>query len=98
MIEVSYNSGQIVINGHANYALLGKDIVCAAVSTLVQTLIESVEKLTDDKIEYDMQPGKVEIKFWTLSEKSKTLMESFFIGIEEVSKAYTDYVRILEER
>ena len=57
MIEVSRHDGGISVKGHAHYAEPGKDIVCAAVSILVQNLIQSIEELTPDKIEYEIQPG-----------------------------------------
>ena len=96
MIEVSRLKDGITIRGHANYAPIGQDIVCAAVSVLVQTLIQSVESLTTDKIEYDMQPGTVVIKFWCLSDQSKVLIDAFFIGIEGIAEAHPDNVRLTE--
>lgn len=35
---------EIYAKGHANYAERGKDIVCASVSILLYTLIESIDK------------------------------------------------------
>ena len=66
MIEISRFEGGITIKGHAGYAPLGQDIVCAGVSTLAQTLIASIEALTEDAIQYDIQSGWVEIKFGKL--------------------------------
>ena len=96
MIRVTQLKDGIKIRGHAHYAEPGKDIVCAAVSVLVQTLIQSVESLTADKIEYDMQPGTVDIKFWCLSDQSKVLIDAFFIGIKGVAEAHPDNVRLTE--
>lgn len=98
MIEVNRLADGITIRGHAHYAEPGKDIVCAAVSVLVQTLIQSVESLTADKIEYDMQPGTVDIKFWCLSDQSKVLIDAFFIGIKGIAEAHPDNVKIISER
>lgn len=61
MIEVRIRPERIKISGHAGYAEPGKDIVCAAVTALTQTLIQSIENLTDDEIEYRISPGKAEI-------------------------------------
>ena len=69
------------MSGHAGYAASGEDIICAAVTALSGTLVKSIENLTDDKIEYDVQPGWVDIKYRDLSEKAKALVDSFFIGI-----------------
>lgn len=94
MITVDRYSDRITLRGHANYAEIGKDIVCSAVSVLVQTLIQSVETLTTDRIEYNMQPGDVNIKFYTLSDQAKTLLDGFFIGIEGIAKAYPDNLTV----
>ena len=94
MITVNRYSDRITVTGHANYANFGQDIVCAGVSTLIQTLIQSVEELTTDKIQYDMQPGTVDIKFWSLSDLTKVLADSFFIGLELIISEYPDYVEL----
>ena len=88
----------IKISGHAGYAEPGKDIVCAGISTLSQTLIASVEELTEDTIEYviDEQAATLDIKFWSLSDKTKCLIDSFFIGVQMIADEYRDYVRICE--
>lgn len=94
MIEVIRTNNSISIKGHANYAEPGKDIVCAGVSTLVQTLIQSVEELTTDKIQYDIQPGAVNIKFWCLSDPTRALIDAFFIGIKLIASNYPDNVKL----
>ena len=37
--------------GHAGYAEEGQDIVCAAVSALIITTVNSLEKFTEEQIE-----------------------------------------------
>ena len=95
MIEVSVHEGEIKVSGHADYAVFGSDIVCAGVTALAQTLIKSIEDLTDDKIEYEISPGRVDIKHRDLSEKSRTLVDSFFIGICMIAEEFPEYVRIM---
>lgn len=94
MIEVRIRPERIEISGHAGYAEYGKDIVCAGVTALTQTLIQSIEKLTDDKIEYRISPGKVEVEYRNLSEKSKTLVDSFFIGICLIAEEFPEHVKV----
>lgn len=98
MIEVRIRSERIEIFGHAGYAEPGKDIVCAAVTALTQTLIQSIDDLTDDltddEIEYRISPGKVEIEYRNLSEKSKTLVDSFFVGICLIAEEFPEYVKV----
>nr|DAQ73388.1 MAG TPA: YsxB-like protein [Caudoviricetes sp.] len=61
----------------------------------MQTLIKSIEDLTEDKMEYEISPGRVDIKYGDLSEKSKTLVDSFFIGICLIVDEFPEYVRIM---
>ena len=95
MIEVTVCKDEIKISGHANYAVSGSDIVCAGVTALAQTLIKSIEDLTGDKIEYEISPGRVDIKYGNLSEKSRALVDSFFIGICMIADEFPEYVRIM---
>ena len=46
MITVTDTGGAITISGHAGYADKGHDIVCEAVSSLVQTTFASVQAET----------------------------------------------------
>lgn len=95
MIDVTVREDRVTVSGHANYAASGEDIVCAAVTALSITLFKSLTDLTEDKIEYDIQPGRVDIKYGDLSEKAKTLVDSFFIGICLVADEFRGYIRIL---
>lgn len=95
MIEVSVRENKISVSGHANYATEGQDIVCAGATALVQTLIKSIEDLTEDEIEYDISPGRADIKYGNLSEKSKTLIDSFFVGICMIADEFPENVRIV---
>ena len=94
MITVSVRRNGITASGHAGYAPRGQDIVCAAVSTLVKVLIRSIEDLTADKIEYGIWPGMVDITYENLSEKSRTLIDSFFLGVCMIAEEYPNHVRI----
>lgn len=95
MIEVCVRKDGITVAGHAGYAPIGKDIVCAAVTTLTQTLIKSIEDLSVDRIKYSISPGRVDIYYENLSEKSNTLVDSFFIGILQIAGDYPEYVQIV---
>lgn len=95
MIEVNVRPDGITVGGHAGYAECGKDIVCAGVTALTQTLIGSLKELTSDDIKYDISPGWANINYGNLSEESKTLVDSFFIGICMIADEFPDYVRVV---
>ena len=94
MIAVSVRKDGITVSGHAEYAEAGKDIVCAGVTALFQSLIKSIEDLTRDKIEYEVEPGRAYVKFKNLSDQGKDLVDSFFIGVCLIADEFPDRVRI----
>lgn len=94
MIKINQRATGISISGHAHYAEPGKDIVCAAVSSLAQTLIYSIEELTADKIKYVSKPGTVEIEHGDLSKDAQLLISAFFVGVQMIANEYPDNVRV----
>lgn len=94
MIQIHRCKDGILMSGHAHYAEPGKDIVCAGVSALVQTLIQSIEELTADKIKYVMSPGTVDIEFRDLSKQAQLLVNSFFVGVQMIADEYPDNVQV----
>lgn len=94
MIAVSVRKDRITVSGHAGYAEAGKDIVCAGVTALTMSLVKSINDLTEDKIEYEISPGRVDIHCGNLSESGMLLVDSFFIGICLIAEKYPDHVRV----
>lgn len=95
MIRVMVRKDAITIKGHAGYAAAGQDIVCAGVSALTQTLIKSIEDLAADRIQYQISPGRVDIKCVNLSEKARIIVDSFFIGVCLIADEFPDHVRVV---
>ena len=95
MIAVEVRKDRIVVSGHAQYESSGKDIVCAGVTALVTTLIDAITALTEDKIQYEIMPGWADIHFRDLSEESKLLVDSFFLGVCNIANEFPDHVRIM---
>ena len=65
-----------------------------AVSALFQTLIGSMEKITEDSIKYCLVPGESFLKYEELSYESRIMLDSFFIGIRSLADEYPEYVKI----
>ena len=95
MIAVSVRLDGITIEGHAGYAEAGKDIVCAGVTVLVENLIDSIEGLTNDSIQYEISPGRVDMHYKDLSEYGKLLIDSFFLGICGIAQDFPEHVKII---
>ena len=95
MIAVSVRLDGITVDGHAGYAEAGKDIVCAGVTALVVNLIDSIEGLTADTIQYEISPGRADIHYKDLSEEGKLLVDSFFLGICSIEQDFPEHVKII---
>lgn len=94
MIVVSVREDGISIRGHASFAESGKDIVCAGVSALTQTLVRSMQDLTNDRIKYEVSPGRADIYYRNLSNAGRLLVDSFFVGICLIADEYPEHVDI----
>lgn len=94
MIVVRVREDGVTVSGHAGFAGVGKDIICAGVTSLTQTLIKSLNDLTENEIEYEMSSGRADIKYRDLSEAGKLLVDSFFIGICLIADEFPEHVRI----
>lgn len=97
MIKLKIDAHVIEVSGHGGYAPPGYDIVCSAVSILVQTLLKSIESLNNDKIEYTLESGYFRMAWKNLSRESEILIDSFFIGMCGIMEAYPDYVSLSGE-
>ena len=82
---------EFISKGHAGYAEAGQDIVCAAVSALIITTVNSLEKFTDDKFDVQEKDGFVSIYFRNdLSERGMLLMDSLLLGLTEIAGSYNN--------
>ena len=59
MIKVNIKEKQIIIKGHANYDELGKDIVCASVSSMVITTVNAILRIDNEAIKYSDDNGVI---------------------------------------
>lgn len=94
LIVITHNENSISVQGHAGYAPHGQDVVCAAVSTLLQAFYLSVGQLAHDEIKAEFKPGNAVIEYGDLSSKGKLLVDSFFVGVKMVADEFPGYVRV----
>lgn len=87
---------EFYVEGHANYAEMGKDIVCAAVSALTITLENALGQLLDVPLMEKQYVGdrNPRICIPVPSDKTDLLVGMYKIGIEGVQEAFPDYVKL----
>ncbi|WP_270941404.1 ribosomal-processing cysteine protease Prp [Romboutsia lituseburensis] len=87
------------LKGHADYAEIGYDIVCSAVTSNAIAVINSLDKL--QKVEFDKvigQEGHIEciVKDEFLND-ARLLLNHFQLAIEGIKREYPKNIKILKK-
>lgn len=84
------------ISGHAGYAENGKDIVCAAVSALGQTILLGLDEYCNVLFNMDMT-GMMEVNIVNPDEVSDIIVKTMILGLQMIQKQYPEYITLTEE-
>ncbi len=98
MTKITYEfSGlefSMAADGHAGFADMGNDIVCAGISVLVQSLIEYLPFATKD-FDYSAEPGHVRIK--AKGYDAVVCARMTIAGLEVLQSQYPRHIQLTEE-
>lgn len=88
------------VNGHADYARYGEDILCSAISMLVINTINSIARFTEDKTSCvsNEDEGSIVFRFTAnMSHDAQLLVKSMILGLESLKddKEYGTYMDII---
>ena len=90
------NINSIKISGHAGYDAYGKDIVCAAVSSITITTVNALIKLDENAIDY-VQNDDLTITIKKHDEVTCVLIQNMIDLLEELEKDYKKKININRE-
>lgn len=87
------------IEGHANYAGYGNDIVCAAVSILVQATTNGIDEILGAELDFEEGKSGYARLLVTDTEpevldKASLLLETMVHGLSGIEKAYPKHIKI----
>lgn len=91
MINITEKPGYITIVGHAGPP---PDLICEGVTALFQTLVASLEDLTDDTISSVVEKGFSLLTYGYPSERARLLIDSFFVGVSTMAANFPDKVQV----
>ncbi len=94
MIYITEHSNGVEVIGHAGFAEYGSDIVCAGITALADTLVMSLQQLTQDRIVVADGSGLIKVKYKELSEAGMLLIGSFLIGATWIAEEYPEHVTV----
>lgn len=100
------SSGEIIgfeVSGHSGYAEVGKDIVCAAVSAIVQTAILGLTDVVGIEVVYHQRSGKARCRLpeWLtgdLRREANIVLETMLCGLKSIQEGYGPYIKVEERR
>ncbi|MGI6189058.1 MAG: ribosomal-processing cysteine protease Prp [Clostridiales bacterium] len=91
------------VSGHSGYSERGKDIVCAAVSAIVQTAVIGLTEVLGIKVDYRQKAGEArciipeELSGGQI-EKINIILKTMLHGLMSIQEGYSDYIRVEERR
>lgn len=96
MIKVDLREeNKIIITGHSGYDELGKDIVCASVSSIVVTTINAIIDFDETAIEYTDKNDKTSIEIVKNDNITNKLINNMIFMLSTIEKDYPKNIKIL---
>ncbi len=95
MIKVLYNDKRIKISGHANFDSYGNDIVCASVSSIVETTINGILNI-DNKAIKVIDNKDLVIDILSNDIVIKKLITNMLELLKELEKQYPKNINVKE--
>ena len=97
MIKVIKKDEVIEISGHANYDEFGKDIVCASVSSVIMTAVNSIMNIDNSSISYVDDGNKIIIKKLNDNEIVDKLLNTMIVILKDLEKQYKKNIKVESE-
>ena len=92
------------VKGHSGYAEEGSDIVCSAISTLMETLANGLTEVVKADVEIKVDETIPHLSV-TSNEKdqekckyAQVLMQSTLLGIKGVAQEFSKFIKIKEKQ
>ena len=88
-------------NDHTGFGAYGSDIVCAGVSSITQTAVLAIQKLTNIKTKYDIDEKIGFLKLELLDVENsqgfhdaQVILKSMLLGLEDLQKQYPKHIKL----
>lgn len=95
-----YGIFSLSAQGHTGYAEQGSDIVCSAVSVLMQALrvgLQDVLEMEGLEVEMDPEVPLMGFMWNSQDEESQIVAETIYRSLAAVANSYPDFVTVTEE-
>ena len=91
------------VEGHSGFDVAGQDIVCSAVSAIVQTAVIGLVDVVGIEPIYHQKSGLAHLKIPARLSDKKTreigiVLETMLLGLKSIELGYSEYVTIRERK
>lgn len=86
------------MEGHADFDVHGKDIVCAGASAIAYGIFNSIFALTNTKPEVEIKDGLMDVQNIAETNDVQLLMKSLEVSLKTVEEEYSEYISISKRR
>ena len=97
MIKIKVAKKNISILGHANYDDYGKDIVCAAVSSITLCSVEAIANFDIKAIDIKQNKDKLDIIINKDDNITNKLVDNMINCLKELEKKYPKNIKITDK-
>ena len=97
MIKVIKKNKVIEISGHAGYGEVGKDIVCASVSSVIMTTVNSIMNIDNLSISYVDDKDKIIIEKLNDNDIVDKLLDTMILILKDLEKQYKENIKVESE-
>lgn len=97
MITVEVKNKEISVKGHAGFANLGKDIVCASVSSIIYTSVNGIFNIDKSAIKLDDNQKLLKITILHKSTVVDILLDNMVGLLEELENQYPENIKIIKK-
>ena len=91
---------KVLCKGHTGFASNGEDVLCAALSAIIQSTALGILKVLGIKAEYKKNPDKGELSLalpdlsQEISEKAQVLMETMLLSVMDLCEGYPEFIQV----
>lgn len=97
MIKVIKKNKVIEISGHAGYDEFGKDIVCASVSSVIMTTVNSIMNIDNSSISYVDDGNKIIIEKLNDNDIVDKLLDTMILILKDLEEQYKENIKVESE-
>lgn len=97
MIKVIKKNKVIEISGHAGYDEYGKDIVCASVSSVIMTTVNSIMNIDNSSISYMDDGNKIIIEKLNDNDIVDKLLNTMILILKDLEEQYKENIKVESE-